>query len=170
MQAKVYQLRRGTRFGFIFTTLIGALLAAIGVGCLFECLLSTSPERWPACLGLLLPGLIVAVWSVSAIVRGGLVLDQHQITATCLITKRIRLTDIARLGLYRVAAYSFAQELALGGGEGSVLWIKDKAGNTTKVDVYRYGNSDDFLRLLHDQVQLEYETIKSGWWGANWPS
>jgi hypothetical protein len=169
MQAKVYQLRRGTRFGFIFTTLVGTLLAIMGVGCLFECLLSTSPERWPACLVFLLPGLILAVLSVSVIVRGRLVLDQHQITATCVVTNRIRLTDIARLGLYRVPTYNFVQELALG-GEGSVLWIKDQAGNTTKVDVYRYGNSDDFLQLLHEQVQLEYETIKSGWLGASWPS
>jgi hypothetical protein len=166
MEAKVYKLRGGTKFGFIFITVVAALFAAMGVGVMFT---SAPGTGW---LGLifLLPGLIVAVWSFSAIVRGQLVLDQHQILATCFVTKRIRLTDIARLGLYRATALGFAQEMALGGGEGTILWIMDKAGHTSKVDVFRFGGSDDFLRLLKEQVQLEYETVTSGWWSASWSS
>src|SRR5262249_48658058 len=101
--------------------------------------------------------------------RSQLVLDEDQVAGTCLVRKRIALKSVLRLGIQSVPALHFLHILMYGGREGTVLWVLDRDGTTTKFHVYMYQDYEDFLKELGRRVGKSYETLSWGWADPRWP-
>jgi hypothetical protein len=168
---RVFHLHGGASLSLIIAAL--ACLVPAGLGLILIMFGMFDGQR----TGIILVGLVflavpllVSIWYFSALIRSKLRIEGKTLIATCLITKRIDLTTVDRLGLFQAPSASFMHALMYGASSGTVLWIKDRSAITTKVHVYMYENVEEILRQVSNVAQQGYVTIRQNWLGADWPS
>lgn len=114
------------------------------------------------------------VWIIYRAATGKVTLSDKEVVARALLTTRVDLTDVSRLGILRVpvAAKGLGGALArqkVGGDEAINVCAMTRAGKTKKFVVSQFEDHAQITEQISKQLGMPYETLAVGMLGMKWP-